>query len=48
MATKIDSIDQHAVRVSALASTYMEFDSQAVVDVDESQKIVAFGGGAKR
>ena len=48
MATKIDSIDQHAVRVSALASTYIEFASAAVAAVDESQKIVAFGGGAER
>ena len=33
---------------SALASTFLEFASEAVVAVDESQRIVAFGGGAER
>ncbi len=48
MVTKSDSVGPHAPSGSALTSTFLEFASGAVVVVDESQKIVAFGGGAER
>ena len=48
MATKIDSKNLHASSHSALISTFLEFTSAAVVVIDESQMIVAFGGGAER
>ncbi len=47
MATKIDSIDLHAASGAALPTTFSHFASEAVVAVDESQRIVAFGGVAK-
>ena len=43
-----DSIDLRVSHASALASTFLELASEAVVAVDESQKIVAFSGGAER
>ena len=48
MVTESDSVGPHAPRGSALNSTFLGFASEAVVAVDESQKILAFGGGAER
>ena len=48
MVTKSDSVGPHAPSGSAPPSTFLDFASEAVVAVDESQKIVAFGGGAER
>ena len=48
MATKIDSIDLRAASGAAPASTYLEYASEAVVAVDESQKVVAFEGAPER
>ena len=50
MVTKIDSdsTDLPVSHASALASAFLEYASEAVVAVDESQTIVAFGGGAER
>ena len=48
MVTKSDSVGPPAPSNSALTSTFLEFASEPVVVVDESQKIVTFGGGAER
>ncbi len=50
MVTKSDSgsIDLHLSHASAPASTFPEVASEAVVAVDESQTVVAFGGGGER
>ena len=46
--TKSDSAGPPAPSSSALPSTFLECASEGVVAIDESQKIVAFGGGAER
>ena len=48
MVTKSDSVGSPVPSGSALTQTLLEFASERVVAVDESQKIVAFGGGAER
>ncbi len=45
--TKSDSAGRPAPSSSALPSTFLECASEGVVAIDESQKIVAFGGGAE-
>ena len=48
MVTNRNSIASPAPSGSALASTFLEFASEEVVAVDESQNVVAFGGRAQR
>ena len=48
MVTKSDSVGRPASSGSALISTFLESARAGVVAVDESQKIVASGGGPER
>ncbi len=48
MTTKIDSVDPSGSSGSVLASAFLALATEAVVAVDESQKIVAFSSGAER
>ncbi len=47
MVTKSESLGRPASSGWALISTYLEYASEAVVAVDESQKIVVFSRGAE-
>ena len=46
--TKSDSVGPPAADGPALPSTLLEFASEALVAVDDSQKVLALGGRAKR
>ena len=46
--TKSDSVGPPVLGGSGLPSTFLEFAIEGVVAIDQSQKIVAFGGGAAR